>query len=224
MGSDDADVVVTTVPTSRVRIEQRPPRSAYSVHPDPGSGTIVVMASRNRSAATPAVAALVTAGIGHTVHVYRAGTGDFGDEAAEILGDRLGVDAERVVKTLVVSAGPSGCSGRPQLALAVLPGTDRLDLKAAAAALGWSAATMAPVAEAERTTGYVRGGISPLGGRRRLPCVVDDSVYGHPTVFCSAGRRGWEVEIDPADLVRATGATTARIRTLGRGPVADTAV
>ena len=169
------------------------------------------MAATKPSAATPAIAALLATGIDHTVHVYRAGTGEFGDEAAAILGERLGITADRVLKTLVITADSPGGGGRPRLALAVVPVSGRLDLKAAAAALGWSRASMAPVTESEKATGYVRGGISPLGGRRRLPCVIDESALQHATVFCSAGRRGWEIELAPTDLVRAAEATSARI-------------
>jgi Cys-tRNA(Pro)/Cys-tRNA(Cys) deacylase len=111
-----------------------------------------------------------------------------------------------VFKTLVAEV-----DGTPVLAM--VPVAHTLDLKALAAARGGKRAVMADPAAAERLTGYVTGGISPLGTRRRLPVVVDASVLGHPTVFCSAGRRGLQMELAPADLIAAAAATTA--------PVAD---
>jgi len=93
----------------------------------------------------------------------------------------------------------------------VVPVHRQLDLKALAAAVGGKKAAMAEVAVAERATGYVAGGISPVGQKKRLPVVVDSSALGLPTVFCSAGRRGLEIEITPADLVKAAGARLAAI-------------
>ena len=111
---------------------------------------------------------------------------------------------ERVFKTLVVrSAG--------DLAVAVLPVDRQLDLKAAAAALGLKKLDLAPPAEAERATGYVVGGISPLGARRRLPVVLDAGSQRFETVLVSAGRRGLDVELAPADLARLTGAVLADV-------------
>lgn len=163
------------------------------------------------AAATPAIAALRAADVPHTVHTYDVTSEDYGDEAARVMGDRLGVATDRVFKTLVLAnARPPGGTGTP-LAVAVLPVTDMLDLKAAAAALGWSKAGLAPVDAVERTTGYVLGGVSPLGQKKRLATVVDDSATGHDTVLCSAGRRGWEIELPPADLIRLTAAVTAAI-------------
>ena len=162
-------------------------------------------------AATPAIAALASAGVEHRVHTYDAGSADFGAEAAAVMGERLGVAPERVFKTLVVATARPPEGSRIALAVAVLPVTAQLDLKAAAAALGCGKAAMAPVAEAEKATGYVVGGVSPLGQRRTLATVVDASALEHATILCSAGRRGWEIELAPADLVRLTGAVTAPI-------------
>jgi Cys-tRNA(Pro)/Cys-tRNA(Cys) deacylase len=154
------------------------------------------------AAATPAAQALSKAGRPFTLHEYThhdTATG-FGDEAAQA----LGVDPARLFKTLIVDAG-----GR--LAVGVVPVAGMLDLKAMAAAVDAKSVRMAESAAAERATGYVVGGISPLGQRKRLATVVDDSASGWPTVFVSAGRRGLQVELDPADLVALTGATLAPI-------------
>lgn len=166
---------------------------------------------RRPAAATPAIAALRASGVVHTVHTYKAGTGDFGAEAAAILGERLGVAADRVVKTLVLRTARPAAGSRVSLAVAVLAVTARLDLTATATALGCGTVAMAGVDVAERATGYVVGGVSPFGQKRALPTVVDDSVLGHHTILCSAGRRGWEVELAPADLVRLSVAVTAPI-------------
>jgi Cys-tRNA(Pro)/Cys-tRNA(Cys) deacylase len=153
---------------------------------------------------TPAVDAAVRAGIVHRVLRYDhdpAATA-FGEEAAAA----LELPAERVFKTLVVAL-----AGRDRLGVALVPVARRLDLKAAAAALGAKRAELAPRPVAERATGYVTGGISPLGQRRRLPAVVDESVLAHPAVYVSGGRRGLELELAPADLLRLTGARSAPI-------------
>lgn len=169
---------------------------------------------RGGAAATPAIAALRAAGIAHEVHTYDAsGETAYGDEAARVMGERLGVDADRVFKTLVLATARPPAGSRVALAVAVLPVTSSLDLKAAAAALGCGRATLAPVDVAEKTTGYVVGGVSPVGQKRPLATVVDASALGHRTVLCSAGRRGWEIELDPAELVRLTGAVTAPVTT-----------
>jgi Cys-tRNA(Pro)/Cys-tRNA(Cys) deacylase len=109
-----------------------------------------------------------------------------------------------VFKTLVAAVDGA-------LAVGVVPVNRRLDLKALAAAVGGKKAVLAEVAAAERATGYVAGGISPVGQKRRLPVVIDSSALGLGTIFCSAGRRGLEIEIAPADLVRAAAATVAPI-------------
>lgn len=153
---------------------------------------------------TPATALVARQKITHRVHEYahdpRAES--YGAEAAEA----LGVPAGRVFKTLVTEVDGA-------LTVAVVPVTASLDLKALAAAAGGKRAAMADPAAAERATGYVRGGISPLGQRKRLPTVIDASALGYETVFCSAGRRGLELELAAADLARLTGAVTAPIAT-----------
>jgi Cys-tRNA(Pro)/Cys-tRNA(Cys) deacylase len=150
---------------------------------------------------TRAIEVARRAGIPHTVHEYahdaraslRAGGPGYALEAVAA----LGVDAARVFKTIVVA-----CDGR--LGLAVVPADAEVDLKAAADALGGRRAAIADPAEAERATGYVLGGISPLGTRRPLPVVLDTSAAGLPTIRVSAGRRGLEIELSAGDLIAAT--------------------
>jgi Cys-tRNA(Pro)/Cys-tRNA(Cys) deacylase len=151
---------------------------------------------------TPAVNALKHAGVGFTLREYRHDPRavSYGLEAAEA----LGVDPDQVFKTLLADL-----DGR--LVVGVVPVTLQLDLKALARALGGSRAVMADVAHAERATGYVAGGISPVGQKRAHPTVVDESAQLHDTVFVSGGRRGLDVEIAPADLVEVTGAIVADI-------------
>jgi Cys-tRNA(Pro)/Cys-tRNA(Cys) deacylase len=160
------------------------------------------------SAATPAIAALLAAGVAHEVVRYRHDPRheSFGAEAVDALVDAEDVVAEQVYKTLIV-ASPAG------LAVAVLPVPSKLSLKAAAAALGFGKAKLADSAAAERSTGYVVGGISPFGQRKKLPTVVDDSALRWDRVLCSAGKRGWDVAVHPQDLIRLTVAVTAPIRT-----------
>jgi Cys-tRNA(Pro)/Cys-tRNA(Cys) deacylase len=151
---------------------------------------------------TTATIALERAGIPFTLHEYAHDPRreSYGLEASEA----LGVPPERVFKTLVAAVDGS-------LAVGLVPVHRQLDLKALAAAIGGKKAVMAEIAAAERATGYVAGGISPVGQKRRLPVVVDSSALGHGTMFCSAGRRGLEIEIAPAGLVRVTGAKVAAI-------------
>ncbi|MFI7532329.1 Cys-tRNA(Pro) deacylase [Streptosporangium sp. NPDC049376] len=163
--------------------------------------------SRNKGGqGTPATVALAQAGIGFTLHPYEhdAASQAYGEEAA----DALGVPYERIFKTLVAEVEGA-------LAVAVVPVAGKLDLKAFAAALGGKRAAMAEAAKVERVTGYVVGGISPLGQRRRLPTVVDDSALGFDTIYFSAGRRGLQIETAPAGLVRLTHAVTAPIGKTG---------
>lgn len=138
----------------------------------------------------------------HQVHTYDhdPATPSYGQEAAEA----LGCVPERVFKTLVADVAGS-------LTVAVVPVTTELDLKALATARGAKKATMADVTAAERATGYVAGGISPLGQRRRLPTVMDASATRFETIFCSGGRRGLEIELPAAELVRLLDAGVADI-------------
>jgi Cys-tRNA(Pro)/Cys-tRNA(Cys) deacylase len=151
---------------------------------------------------TAATALLTRQGIPYTVHTYDHDPrrGSYGAEAAQA----MGVESGRVFKTLVADVDGA-------LTVGVVPVTAQLDLKALAAAVGGKKAAMAEVAAAERATGYVAGGISPLGQRRRLRVVVDATACAFPTVYCSGGRRGLEIELAPGDLVRAANATVAPI-------------
>jgi len=153
-------------------------------------------------AATPATKALVAAGIPFTTHSYDhdPAAGAYGLEAAAA----LGLDPALVFKTLLVDSGGS-------LAVAIIPVNQHLDLKAVATELGAKKVTMAEVALAERTTGYIRGGISPIGQKRALPTLLDESASGRERIYVSGGRRGFDVGLAPSDLVRITRARMARI-------------
>jgi Cys-tRNA(Pro)/Cys-tRNA(Cys) deacylase len=158
-------------------------------------------------AATPAIAALLAAEVPHEVLQYHHDPRNesYGEEAVEELAQVEGVDPAQVFKTLVIAL-PKG------LAVAVIPVPSKLSLKAAAAALGVPRAMMADRAAAERSTGYVIGGISPFGQRKPLPTVVDASALHSDRVLCSAGKRGWDVAVHPQDLIRLTNAVTSDIR------------
>ncbi|HYK67562.1 MAG TPA: Cys-tRNA(Pro) deacylase [Streptosporangiaceae bacterium] len=140
--------------------------------------------------------------ISHVVHRYEHDPrhSSYGQEASEA----LGVPPDRVFKTLIADVDG-------QLTVAVVPVGGSLDLKALASAVGGKKAAMADPVQAEKASGYVTGGIAPIGLRRQLPVVVDETALAHPTVFCSAGQRGLEIELAPADLVAAAGAVTAPI-------------
>ncbi|MFL5993039.1 MAG: Cys-tRNA(Pro) deacylase [Streptomyces sp.] len=157
---------------------------------------------QQQSGGTPATVALTAADVPFTVHAYDHDPShpSYGEEAAEA----MGVSPDRVFKTLVADVDGA-------LTVAVVPVAGSLDLKALATAAGGKRAAMADPALAERTTGYVRGGISPLGQRKKLPTVLDASASTHDTICVSAGRRGLEVELAPTDLARLTNAVLAPI-------------
>lgn len=153
---------------------------------------------------TPALLALEKLKVAHSVRRYELR----GDETAtygEAVAAAIGVESARVFKTLVVELAPR------ELVVAVVPVAGTLDLRALAAAAGAKSAAMAQPAEAEKATGYVTGGISPFGQRKRLRTFVDATALLHPTVFLSAGRRGLQVELAPDDLVRHTAATVVAL-------------
>ncbi|CAN5383566.1 Cys-tRNA(Pro) deacylase [soil metagenome] len=151
---------------------------------------------------TPATVALRAAGIAFTEHAYAhdAANTNYGLEAATV----LGIDPDRVFKTLLTDVDGA-------LVVGIVPVTGKLDLKALAAAVGGKKAAMADPAVAERKTGYVVGGISPIGQKTRHPTVLDESAELWDTVYVSGGRRGLDLELAPADLVAVTGALVADI-------------
>lgn len=157
---------------------------------------------------TPAIRLLQREQVPFTEHPYAhdADAESYGEEAAE----KLGIDAGRVFKTLVCQAEGVG------LVMVLVPSSGRLDLKALARALGVKKIDLADPLVAERTTGYVVGGISPLGGRKRLPVVIDASIETLESVYVSAGRRGLQVELAPGDLARLTAATLAAVSSTPR--------
>jgi Cys-tRNA(Pro)/Cys-tRNA(Cys) deacylase len=160
--------------------------------------------AKKPAAGTPATALLTDQQVEHTLHPY-----DVSPDAPNygaLVAQALGIEAERVFKTLVAEVDG-------KLVVGVVPVTGELDLKALAGAAGGKRAVLADRAAAERSSGYVRGGISPLGQRKKLPTVVDDSALALDRMFISAGRRGLQVALAPADLIRLTGAITATIRT-----------
>jgi Cys-tRNA(Pro)/Cys-tRNA(Cys) deacylase len=153
---------------------------------------------------TPATALLASQRVSHTVHTYDHDPrhASYGTEASET----LGLSPARVFKTLVAEVDGA-------LTVGVVPVATQLDLKALAVAVGGKKAKLADVAAAERATGYVAGGISPLGQRKRLPVVLDTSATNFDTIFCSGGRRGLEIELAPTDLARLANAIVAPIAT-----------
>ncbi len=146
---------------------------------------------------TPGVDAVTKAGISHAIHEYEhdPGSTEYGNEAAE----KLGVDPARIFKTLVVTI-----DGK-MLAVGVVPITGMLSMKLIAKAAGGKKANMADPLEVQRRTGYVLGGVSPLGQKNRLKTFIDASSEAFDTIYVSAGRRGLEIELAPEDLARLTG-------------------
>ncbi|MGB0098904.1 MAG: Cys-tRNA(Pro) deacylase [Nocardioides sp.] len=163
---------------------------------------MTVAKTKSAGGGTPATVELTRAGIDYTLHEYvhdpRAAS--FGLEAAAA----LGLEPEQVFKTLMTSVDGA-------LTVGIVPVAGQLDLKALARAVGGSKAVMADVGAAERATGYVAGGISPVGQKRSHPTVLDESALAFETVYVSGGRRGLDLGLAPADLVRVTGAVLARI-------------
>ncbi len=156
-------------------------------------------------AATPATAALEAAGVSYQLHSYDhdPAVTSYGLEAAHA----LGIDPDRMFKTLVIDLG----STRPELAVAVVPVSGQLGLKQFAAALGAKRAVLAEAGLVTRTTGYILGGVSPLGQKVALPTLIDETAELWDAIFVSAGRRGLDVELAPADLARLTQARFADI-------------
>ncbi len=163
--------------------------------------------AKTAATTTPATTTLSRAGVAFGLHRYPSG--EVGEEGAKGYGAAaaraLGVDPARMFKTLVVAADQ-------HLVVAVVAVADQLDLKALAQVVGAKKVVLAAPADAQRSTGYVVGGISPLGQRTALPTVVEESAICFPTVFVSGGRRGLQLELDPADLIALTGASVAAVR------------
>ncbi len=153
--------------------------------------------------ATPALRHLLDRGIPHRLHSYdfAAAEHGIGEQAARA----LGIEPARVLKTLMVLLDEQ------RLAMALVPADREADLKALAAALGAKRAAMAPLAQAERASGYVKGGISPFGQRQRLPAVLDQAALAHASVLVNGGRRGLQIELAPALLVELLAARLAPI-------------
>jgi Cys-tRNA(Pro)/Cys-tRNA(Cys) deacylase len=156
-----------------------------------------------KAAGTPATVLLSAQRVAHELHPY-----DVSPDAPNygaLVAEALGVPPESLFKTLIAEVDGA-------LTVAVVPVTGDLDLKALAHAAGGKRAALADRAAAERSSGYVRGGISPLGQRKRLPTTIDDSALALDLMYVSAGRRGLQLALAPADLIRLTGATTAPLR------------
>lgn len=153
---------------------------------------------------TPGISAAIKAGICHDIHHYEhdPASADYGNEAA----DKLGVEAERVFKTLVVAVDAG------MLVVAVIPVTAKLSMKHVAKAAGGKKASMAEPREVQRRTGYVLGGVSPLGQKSRLKTFIDASAENFDRIYISAGRRGLEIELAPADLARLTDGVLAQLQ------------
>ena len=151
---------------------------------------------------TPAVKYVQKSGVAHTVHEYEhdAKCTDYGDESVQ----KLGVSADRVFKTLVADTSHG-------LAACIVPVSKKLCLKAVARAAGVKKTIMAEVVAAEKATGYIKGGISPLGQKKRLPVFLDQSALSHDTIFVSAGRRGLSLELNPQDLIQLTKGTAGEL-------------
>ncbi|MCP3999654.1 MAG: Cys-tRNA(Pro) deacylase [Gammaproteobacteria bacterium] len=145
---------------------------------------------------TPGINQARTSGLSHTVHEYDhdPSCDSYGLEAAT----KMGVAEERVFKTLVVQLGSN------ELVVGVVPVSSKLSMKLIAKASGAKKAKMAAASDVERSTGYVMGGVSPLGQKKKLKTIVDCSAAQYPTIFISAGRRGLEIEMKPDDLVELT--------------------
>lgn len=166
------------------------------------------MSGQHPTTGTPAIVALAAAHVGYTVHEFHhePGARNYGVAAAAA----LGIDGDQVFKTLVTIAHTA--SGVEHV-VGIVPVSGQLSLRGLAAAVGAKRTEMCPLDVAERLTGYVVGGISPFGQRRRLRTVIDETCELWDTVFVSGGRRGLDIEIAPADLVRLLAATVADIAT-----------
>ncbi|AZA12926.1 YbaK/EbsC family protein [Corynebacterium choanae] len=168
--------------------------------------------SRKTAAATPALSVLTAAHVEYSTHKFVAGDDHFGAQAAKQLAG-LGFQPQQVMKTLLlveVTTDP-----HPRYGLCCVAVTDKVSLKAAAKVFGWSKAALAPANATARITGYIPGGVSPLGGKQQLPVVFDTLPCSFATVCVSAGKRGMDVALAPQDLVAASGGSIADIAVHG---------
>ncbi len=196
-GANDRPCLSRTAPTRRYCI-------ALPVAPGMApAARLLSFHTTDRMSMTPGINVVKKSRIKHTVHEYAhdPSSESFGSEAAE----KLGVPEARVFKTLVVSL-----DGR-ELAVGVVPVSSMLSMKRIAKAAGAKKAVMADKADVERSTGYVLGGVSPLGQKKRLKTIIDSSARTFSTIYVSAGRRGLEIEVDPEDLRKLVGGTFAEI-------------
>lgn len=161
----------------------------------------------SHSRSTPALRALDTAGIAYLVHAFDAAATDAAHGYGKAAAEALGLDEHRVFKTLLVAVR----AGTVAHAVAIVPVAGSLSLRALARVLGAKSTDMADVTTAQRLTGYVVGGISPLGQRTRLTTVIDESALNHATIYVSAGKRGLDVEVAPQDVATLLSATFAAI-------------
>ena len=162
------------------------------------------MSKKSPHAATPALKVMEDAGVDHHVYTFEAGKDHFGDHAAAA----LEVEPERVLKTLVIDL-TAGKGSKRQLAVCVIPTTHHLSLKKAAAAHGVSKAAMADPHDASKSSGYIPGGISPLGQKNPLPTVIEETAVLFDTVFISGGRRGLDIELSAENLAELCSASFA---------------
>ena len=162
------------------------------------------MSKKSPHAATPALKVVEDAGVDHHVYTFEAGKDHFGDHAAAA----LEVEPERVLKTLVIDL-TAGKGSKRQLAVCVIPTTHHLSLRKAAAAHGVSKAAMAVPHDASKSSGYIPGGISPLGQKNALPTVIEETAVLFDTVFISGGRRGLDIELNAEDLAELCSASFA---------------
>ncbi|WKD61790.1 Cys-tRNA(Pro)/Cys-tRNA(Cys) deacylase YbaK [Corynebacterium ciconiae DSM 44920] len=156
-------------------------------------------------AATPAVATLKAAGVDYRVHEFDPGSDHFGQHAAQALSAAQGAEASAIFKTLVVDLS-AGRGPRRMLAVCCVPVTGSLSLKKAAQAFGVAKVSMADPHDAEKSSGYITGGISPLGQKKPLPTRIDATATSHPTIYVSGGKRGLDIQLSPHDLATVVGA------------------
>ncbi|MBI8989608.1 aminoacyl-tRNA deacylase [Corynebacterium meridianum] len=170
--------------------------------------------SKSSGAGTAALVVLNEAGVNHTVHTFESGHDHFGAQAAAELCGPLGIDERQLFKTLVVDL-TAGSGPKRRLGVVCVPVTGHVNLKAAARAFDVPKVCMAEPRDAERSSGYVTGGISPVGQKNALPTVIDSSALEFGEILVSGGRRGLDVQLTPDDLAAVTGARFAAVAAPG---------